>query len=183
MTKKMFNEKGSYTEVEFYAVLSHVFNPIVADLWRTHKKSNWPYSMYSIDSTLLWSSMPAWVNWAKVDEAIKARAKVWDIDIDKVVSIITWNGMLINTTTPTNARPLHPWITVWFESYEARRLRKKEEEKILRKNDEAKALRKAVKEMGDRARQRIMDTVKAMEDDFTQITNGDEPEELTIDSN
>lgn len=184
MTKKMFNETWRYSEVEFYAVLSHVFNSSVAELWRIHKKSNWTYNMYSIDATLLWSTMPAWVNWIQVDEKLKARAKVGDIDIDKIVNIyIPSNGMLVNATTSTNARQLQPWVTVWFESYEARRLRKKEEEKILRKNDEAKALRKAVKEMGDRARQRIMDTVKAMEDDFTQITNGDEPEELIIDSN
>lgn len=116
-------------------------------------------------------------------------ATKWDLDVEYLVQTYERvNGfdnlgrVASNPTpsTPTPTKPNYFWISVGIESYEARRLRKKEEEKILRKNDEAKALRARVIEMGEKAQERILETIKQMDKDFTDIqaNSSNPPEDL-----
>ncbi len=169
-----------YSVEEFYSVVMFVCGKETADKWLANKASHAKLNANWINNSFTWAYTAEGDGfWAPANRKVKEFANTKP-DIEMIVQMYSRMGLLDKIvdgskapwTTPPSPpkKPKYDWISVGIESYEARRLRKKEEEKILRKNEESRALRKAVKEMGELAKARILTTLKAMDEDFSGIS-------------
>lgn len=178
-----------YSVEEFYSVVMFACGKETADKWLANKASYIirPYSNW-IDKSFSWDDTEEGHDfWSPAHTKVREFADTKP-DIEMIVQMYKRMGLFdkivdgskapcTNPPTPPK-KPKYDWMSIGLESYEARRLRKKEEEKILRKNEESRALRKAVKEMGEMAKTRILETLKAMDEDFSGISEkiaNDEP--------